>query len=108
MVKLIKNLAEMKTLLSAHKKVVVDFTATWCGPCRMIGPKFEALAPKYAGAVEFVKVDVDEASDVAEWAQVSAMPTFKAYFDQKQVDELVGASEERLKSLVESLNTRTE
>jgi thioredoxin 1 len=105
MVKFVKNLAEMKQLLTAHKKVVVDFTASWCGPCRVIGPKFEAMAPQYS-AIEFVKVDVDDASDVAEWAGVSAMPTFKAYAGGEQVDELVGASEDRLKALLSSLSAR--
>jgi large subunit ribosomal protein L40e len=81
------------------KLVVVDFTATWCGPCQRIAPFFAQLAEKYPDCV-FVKVDVDENEDVAQECGVSAMPTFKAFKDGKQVDELVGASNEKLEALV--------
>mmetsp|Transcript_19422 Transcript_19422/g.27453 ORF Transcript_19422/g.27453 Transcript_19422/m.27453 type:complete len:107 (-) Transcript_19422:269-589(-) len=101
MVRYIKNSADFEGLmaLSNEKLVVVDFTATWCPPCRMIGPKFEAMAEKYPNA-EFVKVDVDEAQDVAEEVGISAMPTFQFYKDGERVDELVGASESKLEALV--------
>ena len=81
------------------KVVIVDFTASWCGPCQRIAPFFAQLAEKYPDAV-FVKVDVDENEEVAAECGISAMPTFQAFKDGKKVDELVGASNEKLEELV--------
>lgn len=80
--------------------VIVDFTATWCGPCKMIGPFFDDLSKKYTG-LKFVKVDVDELEDVTSEAGVSAMPSFYVYKDGKVVDQIVGASKEKLEALVQ-------
>jgi len=82
-----------------NKAVVVDFTASWCGPCKMIAPIFEALAVKYPH-VCFVKIDVDENQEVAQECRVSAMPTFKAFRDKKEVGSCRGANPEALEALV--------
>jgi len=101
MVNYVKNLAEFEALmkLSETKLVVIDFTATWCPPCKKIGPFFESLAPKYTG-VEFVKVDVDDAADVSAKCDIQCMPTFQVYKNGVKIDELQGASEEKLTELV--------
>ena len=65
----------------------MDFTASWCGPCKMIGPYFEELAGKFPGVV-FVKVDVDDLDDVAAECGISAMPTFQLYSNGVKVEEL--------------------
>ncbi len=75
---------------SGNKLVVVDFYAQWCGPCKVIAPRFEQLSAKYPN-VSFVKVDVDVAKDVAQSQGVRAMPTFKLYKNGKQLEEVVGA-----------------
>ncbi|KAL4423311.1 hypothetical protein ABPG77_006106 [Micractinium sp. CCAP 211/92] len=82
-----------------HKTVIVDFTATWCGPCRMIGPVFEQLSTEYESIV-FLKVDVDEVEQVAAACGISAMPTFQVWQGGKKVDELVGASKTQLEALI--------
>ena len=64
--------------------VVVDFTATWCGPCQRIKPFFEELAAAHKGAL-FVKVDVDELESVSQAAEVLAMPTFQVYREGRRV-----------------------
>lgn len=85
--------------LISQGPAVVDFTASWCGPCQMIKPEFERLSQVYT-SVQFLKVDVDELNDVASNAGVRAMPTFKIYVDGNNVDELVGASKEKLEELI--------
>lgn len=79
--------------------VCVDFTAAWCGPCQMIGPRFAALASEFPDCV-FVKVDVDEAQDVAQRCGITSMPTFHFYQSEALVDKFSGADEARLRAIV--------
>eukprot|EP00088_Acartia_fossae_P051840 TRINITY_DN582_c0_g1_i3.p2 TRINITY_DN582_c0_g1~~TRINITY_DN582_c0_g1_i3.p2 ORF type:complete len:106 (-),score=40.14 TRINITY_DN582_c0_g1_i3:15-332(-) len=101
MVRQIKDMADFKEALkSAEKKlVVVDFFATWCGPCKMIAPHMEEM-DKSMDDVVFLKVDVDECEDIAEENSISAMPTFIFMKEGKQVTVLTGANVEKLKELV--------
>ena len=71
--------------------VVIDFFATWCGPCKRIAPYFEDLADKYYPAVLFLKVDVDEAPELVDRFDISAMPTFVFLKDGKLVKRVEGA-----------------
>eukprot|EP00307_Rebecca_sp_RCC1486_P014310 CAMPEP_0119410890 /NCGR_PEP_ID=MMETSP1335-20130426/3783_1 /TAXON_ID=259385 /ORGANISM="Chrysoculter rhomboideus, Strain RCC1486" /LENGTH=144 /DNA_ID=CAMNT_0007435483 /DNA_START=12 /DNA_END=446 /DNA_ORIENTATION=- len=82
------------------KAVVVDFTATWCGPCKRIAPVFEQLQAEFPHVV-FVKVDVDENQETAMACGISAMPTFKAYKNQQEVGMVRGADEAGLRALVQ-------
>jgi len=83
----------------ADRLAVIDFTATWCGPCKMISPFFEELSTKYHG-VSFYKVDVDQCQEVAMKYQVSAMPTFVYLKNGKEVDRLQGADKSGLEAKV--------
>jgi UBX domain-containing protein 1/4 len=91
--------AEFAKLISKSTLTVVDFTASWCGPCKRIAPIYDGLAEKYQD-VTFLKVDVDEAKDIAGQQGVRAMPTFKFFINSKQVDELQGADPAKLEELV--------
>lgn len=93
------DLGEYQRLTRDARLVFVDFTATWCGPCKMIGPTFVRLATQYPRA-HFVKVDVDAAQDIAGMERVSSMPTFAVYFEGKKVETFSGADVNRLTSLV--------
>ncbi|KAK1175786.1 thioredoxin-like [Acipenser oxyrinchus oxyrinchus] len=75
--------------------VIVDFTATWCGPCKMISPVFEKLAEEHKDVV-FLKVDVDDAQDVAEMCKVNSMPTFQFFKNGQKVDDFSGANKDKL------------
>lgn len=71
--------------------VLVDFWATWCGPCRMIAPSIEELANEYEGRVKVVKVDVDNAQKTAQGFGIRSIPTLLIFQDGKVADQLVGA-----------------
>ena len=78
MTQYITKLEDFNTLIKSDKLVVIDFTATWCGPCKMISPKFQELETKYPNCI-FRKVDVDESQEISEQCSISAMPTFHLY-----------------------------
>ncbi|KAH6801759.1 thioredoxin 2 [Perilla frutescens var. frutescens] len=82
-----------------NKLMVVDFTATWCGPCKFMAPIFEEMAAKYTD-VEFVKIDVDQLSDVSREFGVQAMPTFLLLKQGKEVDRVVGAKKDELEKKI--------
>ncbi len=70
---------------------MVDFWATWCGPCRAIAPTVEQLAQEYEGKVVIGKCNVDDSQDSAMQYGVRNIPTLLFFKDGKQVDKLVGA-----------------
>ncbi|KAH7846105.1 hypothetical protein Vadar_010015 [Vaccinium darrowii] len=82
------------------KLMVVDFSATWCGPCKMMEPVINAMSAKFT-EVEFIKIDVDELKDVAQEFGVKAMPTFVLLKQGKVVDTVVGAKKDELEKKVE-------
>lgn len=109
MVRLVDTFDEFTTL-KKRKEVytIFDFTASWCGPCQKIAPKFESLCTEFSvpGKLEFYKVDVDENSDAAADSRVSKMPTFQVYNDGNLVYVMEGASEENLRRIVELTSQR--
>ncbi|KAF8147323.1 thioredoxin-like protein [Mycena galopus ATCC 62051] len=84
---------------AAGRTIVVDFHAAWCGPCRVIAPKYKQLASQNPQAT-FLRVDVDEQPQIAETFRVSAMPTFFAIKSNNVVGMLRGADPQGLTRLV--------
>ena len=85
--------------------VVVDFGASWCGPCKAIAPAFDSLAsgPAAAGrGLCFAKVDVDVCEDTAEDCDVESLPTFQFWHNGAKQSELVGADEQKLAAFVDA------
>lgn len=76
--------------LKNNKVVVADFFATWCNPCKMLGPVIEAVANELEGKAVVGKVDVDQASDLAEEYDVMSVPTVHIFVDGKLADTSVG------------------
>ncbi len=89
---------------SEQVPVVVDLWAPWCGPCRTLGPIIERVVEETGGAVELVKVNVDESPQVASAFQVQSIPAVYAVRDRKVVDGFIGAlPEAQVRSFVERL-----
>ena len=74
---------------------VVDFWATWCGPCKIMGPIFEEAAGELKGKVSFGKVDVDSNHDLAQKFEVMSIPTTIFFKDGEVVDQEVGVSSKK-------------
>ena len=103
MVQYLETLSAFKE--AAKGLIIVDFTAVWCPPCKMIGPKFDALAEASKnGKLKFFKVDVDKNRDAASAAGIEAMPTFQVWSEGKKVAAFSGADEAKLKQLVAKYN----
>ena len=91
MVSVIKSLKEYKSLAENNAKMVVDASAVWCGPCRVMAPEFEALCLQYPNTL-FVKFDTDEVQDLAEFLNISSLPSFVFVQNGAVVDTVIGAN----------------
>ena len=99
MVKEIASAGEFNSEIKGPGLVVVDYFATWCGPCRNIAPFVEELSRKYP-QVKFLKVDSDKVQDVCSERRISSLPTFQFFVKGNQVDEMKGADPSALEAKV--------
>ncbi len=81
---------EFDTLSTSDGVFVCDFTATWCGPCKMIAPMMEQLAQEHEGKVKVAKVDLGENSNLAKRLNIKSIPTVMIYKDGNCIETIVG------------------
>ncbi len=77
-------------VLNADQPVLVDFWAAWCGPCRALAPTIDKLAQQYEGRAKVVKLDVDNAPDIAAQFGIQAIPTVMVFKGGKEAARWVG------------------
>jgi thioredoxin 1 len=95
--------AEFEKLITTEELVVVDYTATWCGPCRVIAPLIDRLAEDYQGRVTVVKVDLDKNKENAKQYGIRSIPTVLIFKNGQVVENIVGkASYETFSNAVET------
>ncbi len=88
-------------VMNSQLPVFVDFWAEWCGPCRMVSPVVEELSSEFEGKINFVKVNVDEANELASKYNVFSIPTLAIFNKGQLVSQQVGAaSKESYKNMI--------
>jgi len=93
-----------QNVLQSQGIVMVDFWATWCGPCKIVAPVVEELAKEYEGRAAFAKVNTDENPDLASRYNIRGIPTLIFFKGGKVMDQIVGAvPKAQLKSKLDSL-----
>lgn len=102
----VKQVSDTKSwetdVMSSSVPVFVDFWAEWCGPCRMVSPVVEELSEEYNGKVDFVKVNVDNANELASKYNVFSIPTLAIFSKGQIIAQQVGAaSKESYKNMIE-------
>ena len=102
-VQVISSYDQFKEVINSDKVVVIDFWATWCGPCKMISPIFEKISETVSDKVGFYKVDVDDQAQIAQEVGIRAMPTFEFFKDGKKIETVVGADPSKLQAAITKL-----
>ena len=90
MAKVINSSEFIENVENTRGVVVVDFFATWCGPCKMLGPVFEGVSNKIGDKAKFFKVDIDQNINIAQKYRISAVPTMIIFKDGVPVENLAG------------------
>lgn len=98
----IESLQKFEEIINGDKPVIIDFTATWCGPCHMIAPIFAGIAQQNP-SVGFYKVDVDAQAEIAQKCSVRSMPTFLSFHKGEKLDSFSGANPGKLEELVNNV-----
>jgi thioredoxin 1 len=85
------NDSEFNQLLKEQKLVVADYTASWCGPCKIVAPLMDKLATEYGDRVAVVKIDIDENKDNAKKYGIRSIPAVLVFRDGELVESLFGS-----------------
>ncbi|XP_005182638.2 thioredoxin-1 [Musca domestica] len=103
MVSIIKNTEDFEKKLAnaGDKLVILDFYATWCGPCKEMDPHIRKLTQKYKDQAIVLKINVDKFNEISDYYKVKSMPTFVFIKNKKRLSSFAGADDEMLQQRVE-------
>ncbi|MCK5601511.1 thioredoxin [Candidatus Pacearchaeota archaeon] len=79
-----------KEIASSETPLIIDFWASWCGPCQMMGPVFEELSSEYEGKLKFCKVDTQAEPEISSEFGIQGIPALSVIDKTKEVDRIVG------------------
>lgn len=103
MANILNNSQFYNKVRTSDKVVVMDFFATWCGPCKMLTPIFESLSQEMGDEVDFAKVDIDRSLEVAQEYKIVSVPTMIIFKNGKEVQRIVGfLPKEQIKSKIKA------
>jgi thioredoxin 1 len=94
------EVSDFEAAIAQDKFTLVDFGATWCGPCRFIAPEFEKLKDEYT-SMNFIKIDIDDCDEVAGKYDITSVPTFILFHRGEIVDSMTGAEIKKLRAMVD-------
>ncbi|PIN76863.1 thioredoxin [Candidatus Woesearchaeota archaeon CG10_big_fil_rev_8_21_14_0_10_36_11] len=98
------NTKTLQEAIMSSTPVIVDFWASWCGPCRMLAPVFEELSSEYEGKLTFAKISTEDNPDVGSTYSVAGIPCLIVFKDGKEVDRIIGfAPKPLLKQKIDAL-----
>lgn len=100
----IKSVAEFQETINDSKVSAVDFFATWCGPCKMLGPIFNQVGEEVKEKYNFIKVDIDQFNEIASMYEIQSVPTIVFFKNGKEVSRHIGFIDaDTLKEKINSL-----
>ncbi|XP_066923861.1 uncharacterized protein [Clytia hemisphaerica] len=99
----IGDLKELNQFIGSSSKVVVEFHAEWCGPCRRITPQFKQISEGHPN-ISFALIDMDGQDEICDKYKIDVFPTFIFYHNSKQFAKVFGANEHKLRENIEKLS----
>lgn len=100
----VHNITQLSEIKECTQPMVLQFSAEWCGPCKMIAPEIETLAQNNS-SIKFCKIDVDKCVDIAKEYGIQSMPTFIFIKNGKELERFSGANKIKVEACIENLKS---